>query len=90
MYFLDASDTSESVKVELDGTVYRLPIFPHDETEERMSDLSGIDIRGMGAATVTDVVNLTVPQSHRSFWRRLWFLVSCIPRYLVTGSVEVP
>ncbi len=25
-----------------------------------------------------------------SFWRRLWFVVSCIPRYLITGSVEVP
>ena len=25
-----------------------------------------------------------------SIWRRLWFLVSCIPRYLITGSVEVP
>ena len=25
-----------------------------------------------------------------SFWRRLWFLVSVIPRYLISGSVEVP
>ncbi len=25
-----------------------------------------------------------------SLWRRLWFLVSCIPRYLITGSVEAP
>ena len=24
------------------------------------------------------------------FWRRLWFVVSCIPRYLISGSVEVP
>lgn len=26
----------------------------------------------------------------RPFWRRLWFVVSCIPRYLISGSVEVP
>lgn len=25
-----------------------------------------------------------------SIWRRLWFLVSYVPRYLITGSVEVP
>jgi hypothetical protein len=25
-----------------------------------------------------------------SFWRRLWFVASCIPRYLISGSVEVP
>ena len=29
-------------------------------------------------------------QSPAPLWRRLWFLVSCIPRYLITGSVEVP
>lgn len=28
--------------------------------------------------------------SNVSFWRRLWVVVSCIPRYLITGSVEVP
>ncbi len=22
--------------------------------------------------------------------RRLWFVVSCVPRYLISGSVEVP
>ena len=25
-----------------------------------------------------------------TFWRRLWFLVSAIPRYLISGSIEVP
>ena len=29
-------------------------------------------------------------QSHVSFWRRLWFLISAVPRYLISGSVEVP
>ena len=29
-------------------------------------------------------------QTTGPFWRRLWFVVSCIPRYLITGSVEVP
>ncbi len=25
-----------------------------------------------------------------SFWRRLWFVLSAVPRYLISGSVEVP
>lgn len=25
-----------------------------------------------------------------SFWRRLWFLVSAVPRYLLNGSVRLP
>ena len=25
-----------------------------------------------------------------SFWRRLWVVVSAVPRYLISGSVEVP
>ena len=24
------------------------------------------------------------------FWRRLWVVVSAVPRYLISGSVEVP
>ena len=30
------------------------------------------------------------PIQRPSIWRRLWFVVSCIPRYLISGSVEVP
>lgn len=29
-------------------------------------------------------------QSRVPFFRRLWFLASAIPRYLIFGSVEVP
>ena len=25
-----------------------------------------------------------------SFWRRLWFVLSAVPRYLISGSIEVP
>lgn len=25
-----------------------------------------------------------------SAWRRLWFVVSCVPRYLATGKIDVP
>ncbi len=31
-----------------------------------------------------------VNQSRPAFWRRLWFLISAVPRYLISGSVEVP
>lgn len=29
-------------------------------------------------------------QTTGSLWRRLWFVVSCVPRYLISGSVKVP
>lgn len=29
-------------------------------------------------------------QATGSLWRRLWFVVRCLPRYLISGSVEVP
>ncbi len=31
-----------------------------------------------------------ISNSGASIWRRLWFAVSCVPRYLISGSVEVP
>ena len=31
-----------------------------------------------------------VNQSRPAFWRRVWFLISAVPRYLISGSVEVP
>ncbi|KKK88192.1 hypothetical protein LCGC14_2745640 [marine sediment metagenome] len=38
---------------------------------------------------VFDGVDLTLPR-RALFFRRLWFVVSAIPRYLISGSVEVP
>ena len=29
-------------------------------------------------------------ESKNSFWRRAWFLISAVPRYLVTGNVRLP
>lgn len=44
--------------------------------------------------TVTGSVDLGGPswgQARRApFWRRLWFLVSAVPRYLKDGSVRFP
>lgn len=25
-----------------------------------------------------------------SFWRRAWFLMTCVPRYLLTGDARLP
>ena len=29
-------------------------------------------------------------QGRAPIWRRLWFLISVVPRYLISGSIEVP
>ncbi len=29
-------------------------------------------------------------RTHSPIWRRLWFLISVVPRYLISGSIEVP
>ena len=59
-------------------------------------EVVGTVLENQGAAFTTNVIGLNLPgkisvkQSHASFRRRLWFVVSCIPRYLISGSVEVP
>ena len=53
---------------------------------------SGITIEKQGAASVTNIaagVYFDKTRVRVPFWRRLWFVVSCVPRYLITGSVEV-
>ena len=58
--------------------------------------VGSITIEDQGTAFTTDIIGLNIPgqisiqQSPASFWRRLWFVVNCIPRYLISGSVEVP
>ena len=47
-----------------------------------------IVIEDMGHATITG--SLAISGDRAPFFRRLWFLVSAIPRYLISGSVEVP
>lgn len=36
-----------------------------------------------------DAPSITIT-TRGSLWRRLWFVVSCLPRYLISGSVELP
>ncbi len=36
------------------------------------------------------IVSAFAIRSHVSIWRRLWFLASAVPHYLISGSIEVP
>ena len=56
-----------------------------------MSDDDSITISDMSETVVPDGFFLQYePIQRPSIWRRLWFVVSCIPRYLISGSVKVP
>ncbi len=52
----------------------------------KTTSVHGLDIsEDWGETATTFAIHSRV-----SVWRRLWFVVSCIPRYLISGSVEVP
>ena len=53
-----------------------------------MSEFDSSTIYFAGADNVTG--HIRIDSTHVSIWRRLWFLLSAIPRYLISGSVEVP
>ena len=44
----------------------------------------------VSAANLAHGIYLDKLRSRAPFLRRLWFVVSCIPRYLISGSVKVP
>lgn len=59
----------------------------------------GLDVSGTVGFTVgpNDTIYRIALEPRRTYfatsaplWRRLWFVVSCVPRYLISGSVEVP
>jgi hypothetical protein len=37
-----------------------------------------------------EITSSFATKSHVPFWRRVWFLVSVVPRYLISGSVKLP
>ena len=49
-----------------------------------------VQLTVQGAATNTSGIRYVPLVRHWLPLRRLWFVASCIPRYLITGSVEVP
>lgn len=54
---------------------------------------SGLVFEDLGASNVTNALDVEGSvrfQSRVSFWRRLWVVASAVPRYLITGTVEIP